>query len=235
MGDSVDRLILWDIDGTLLTTDGIAAATMQAAMREVLGPLPPLARSAYAGKTDWQIIRENFPHLAVETIGEQLNAFGTAYTALLEPQRAELIARSRIMPGVREALTALAPLAYQAPLTGNMAAIARIKLDVVGLLAYLDMGAGAFGDDHHDRERLVDVAIERAEQRYGRRFAGAEIVVIGDTPNDIRCGRANGTRTVAVATGVYSLDDLREHDPDALLADLSDTAAAVQAILGSRH
>jgi phosphoglycolate phosphatase len=228
----LDRLILWDIDGTLLTTDGIAAAAMQAAMREVLGPLPPLPRSAYAGKTDWQIIQEHFPHLAAESIGEQLVAVGNAYLALLEPQRPDLLARSRLMPGVRQTLAALAPQAYQAPLTGNMAMIAQIKLEVLDLLGYLDMAAGAFGDDHHDRVRLVDVAIGRAEQRYGRRFAGSEIVVVGDTPNDIRCGRANGARTVAVATGVYSLDELREHTPDALLADLGDTQAAVAAILG---
>jgi phosphoglycolate phosphatase-like HAD superfamily hydrolase len=226
-------LILWDLDGTLLTTDGIAAEAMRAAMREVVGPSAPMARTAYAGKTDWQIIRESLPTLAPELISARLHEFTAAYLGRLEQQRADLVARSRLFPGVVAALQELRGRARQAPLTGNIAAVARIKLESVGLLPLLDLEAGAYGDDHHHRPELVPIAAARAAAYYGQPFTGRQIVIVGDTPNDITCGRLNGTRTVAVATGPYSEAELQEHGPDATLPDLSDTAAVVAAILGS--
>jgi phosphoglycolate phosphatase-like HAD superfamily hydrolase len=228
----MERLILWDVDGTLLSTDGIAAAAMRTAMQQVVGPAAPMERTHYAGKTDWQIIRESFPSLDAAHVAERLHEFRAAYLALLEPQRAALVARSAIFPGVLTALEALAGQARQAPLTGNMAVIARIKLECTGLIRLLDLEAGAYGDDHHDRPALVPIAAERAAQRYGRRFTAEQIVIVGDTPNDIACGKANGARTVAVATGPYSLADLSAHAPDAALADLSDTDAVLAAVLG---
>ena len=93
-------------------------------------------------------------------------------------------------------------------------------------------GAGAYGDDHHTRAELVPLAAGRAERRYGVRYAGPQIVIVGDTPNDIACGKANGARTVAVATGPFSPDELLAHGPDAVLPDLADTDAASRAILG---
>jgi phosphoglycolate phosphatase len=228
----MDRLILWDVDGTLLSTDGIAAEAMREAMREVVGDAAPMARTHYAGKTDWQIIRESFPSLPPEQIGERLHEFTAAYLGRLELQRAALVARSRVFPGVLRALEALGPTARQAPLTGNIAAVARIKLECVGLLPFLDLDAGAYGDDHYHRPELVPIAARRAAARYGRSFAGRQIVIVGDTPNDIVCGQANGARTVAVATGPYGLDDLLTHRPDAALTDLADTDAVIAAIMG---
>jgi phosphoglycolate phosphatase len=110
--------------------------------------------------------------------------------------------------------------------------VARLKLECVGLLHMLDVAAGAYGDDHHHRPELVPVAAARARERYGRPFAGRQIVVVGDTPFDIACGKANGARTVAVATGPFSADELLGHGPDALLPDLSDTERVVAAVLG---
>ncbi|NNJ11771.1 HAD hydrolase-like protein [Chloroflexales bacterium ZM16-3] len=228
----MDRLILWDVDGTLLTTDGIAAEAMRAAMREVVGPSAPMERTSYAGKTDWLIIRESFPSLGSDGVAERLHEFAAAYLAGLEHQRAALRARSQVFPGVSVLLETLRATARQAPLTGNIAAAARIKLECTGLLHLLDMEAGAYGDDHYDRAALVPIAAGRAAGRYGRSFAGSQIVIVGDTPNDIACGKANGARTVAVATGPYSADDLAAHRPDVVLADLSDTDAALAAILG---
>jgi phosphoglycolate phosphatase len=228
----MERLILWDVDGTLLSTDGIAAEAMRAAMREVVGPAAPMARTSYAGKTDWQIIRESLPSLPPEEVGARLQEFIAAYFGRLEAQREALVARSRLFPGVRAALEATGELARQAPLTGNVAAVARLKLECAGLITLLDLEAGAYGDDHHHRPELVPVAAARALARYGRSFSGAQIVVVGDTPHDIACGKAGGARTVAVATGPYPLDELLSHGPDAALPDLSDTRAAVAAILG---
>lgn len=228
----MQRLILWDVDGTLLSTDGIAAEAMRQSIREVVGPTAPMARTSYAGKTDWQIIRESLPSLDPEAIGERLQEFIAAYLGRLEAQREALVARSRLFPGVSAALEALGPLAYQAPLTGNIAAVARLKLECVGLLPLLDVEAGAYGDDHHHRPELVPVAATRAKARYGRSFAGDHIVVVGDTPHDIACGKLNGARTVAVATGPYPLDELLSHGPDIALPNLADTDAVIAAVLG---
>lgn len=226
----MDQLILWDVDGTLLSTDGIAAEAMRAAIRQVVGPAVPMERTAYAGKTDWQIIRESFPSLDPAEIADRLHEFAAAYTAALEQQRDALVARSRVFAGVAAALQALQGRAYQAPLTGNIAAAARIKLECTGLLPLLDLAAGAYGDDHHHRPALVPIAAGRAMGRYGRPFAGRQIVIVGDTPNDILCGQANGARTVAVATGPYTADQLSAYGPDVVLPDLSDTARVVGAM-----
>ncbi len=228
----MDRLILWDVDGTLLTTDGIAAKAMQAAMLQVVGPSAPMQRTGYAGKTDWLIIRESFPSLGSDGVAERLHEFIAAYSAGLELQRSALSTRSRVFAGVSVLLEALQATAHQAPLTGNIAAAARIKLECTGLLHLLDVEAGAYGDDHYDRAALVPIAAGRAAGRYGRSFSGPQIVIVGDTPNDIACGKANGARTVAVATGPYSLAELAAYGPDAVLPDLSDTDAALAAITG---
>lgn len=228
----MERLILWDVDGTLLSTDGIAAEAMRGAMREVVGPTISLARTSYAGKTDWRIIRESLPDLSAEAVAERLHEFAAAYLERLQAQSEALVARSRLFPGVVAALEALRPHAYQAPLTGNIAVVARLKLEAVGLLGLLDIEAGAYGDDHHDRPALVPVAASRAAQRYGQTFRGTQIVIVGDTPHDIACGKANGARTVAVATGPYSLTELAAEQPDVLLPDLRDTATVVAAMMG---
>lgn len=228
----MDRLILWDVDGTLLTTDGISGETMLAAMRQVAGPNTPIPNVSYAGRTDWRIIRESLPALAAAEVAERLPEFVELYVGLLRKRRAELLRRSQLFSGVRAALERLQGLAHQAPLTGNVAAAARLKLECVGLLPLLDLEAGAYGDDHHDRPALVSIAASRAERRYGRAFRGQQIVVVGDTPDDIACGKLNGARTVAVATGHVALDKLLAHEPDVALPNLADTDAVLTALLG---
>ena len=110
--------------------------------------------------------------------------------------------------------------------------IAKIKLDLMGLTRFLDLECGAYGSDHHRRTELAPIAAARAAQRYGRAFAGADVVVIGDTPHDIDCGRASGARTIAVATGPFSADALRAHGANIVLENLADTDAVIAAILG---
>jgi phosphoglycolate phosphatase-like HAD superfamily hydrolase len=228
----MQKLILWDVDGTLLHTGGVSGEAMRAAMGQVIGPLDARERTFYSGKTDWQIIHETFPDLPLSVVGEKLKDFSAAYLAELQRRRGAMQERSRLMPGVVALLEALHQHAVQAPLTGNIAAVARIKIESFALHPYLDLTAGAYGDDHYERTRLVPIAAERAQRAYGRSFIGRDIVVVGDTPNDIRCGASNGAYTVAVATGPYSFDELQAHRPDALLADLSDTKTALAAILG---
>ncbi len=226
------KLVLWDIDGTLLHTDGIAGETMRAAMEQTFGATVRQERTFYSGKTDRQIIQETFPHLTLSSVLEQLQVFIAVYVAEFERQREAVLARAGVMPGTRAVLDHLHTRAIQAPLTGNVAPIARMKLDWLGLLDFLHFEVGAYGDDHHERSLLVPIAAERASRYYGRSFSGHDLVVIGDTPHDIRCGKLNGTRTVAVATGPYSVDDLQIYEPDAVLPDLRDLPAVLTAIWG---
>ena len=224
------KLILWDIDGTLLSTGGVAAAAMREAMASVFGDAPVEERVSYAGKTDSQILLDSYRHVTLDALAGHVRQVGDAYLALLDERRALLIERSRILPGVFTTLRALQGRALQGVLTGNMARIARFKLEALGLLEFLDLEASAFGDDHHQRGELVAVAARRAEARYGRPFAPADIVVVGDTPNDIACARSGAARAVAVATGAFDLDALRAYAPDALLPNL-EAPGALEAIL----
>jgi phosphoglycolate phosphatase-like HAD superfamily hydrolase len=229
----MNKLILWDIDGTLIDSGGVAGECMRAAMEQVYGRPSGSERRAYAGKTDQQIILETFAdHEQAEILG-RLDAFSAAYLELLHARRAELAARGRVLDGVMAALERIGRgEVVQSVLTGNLAPVARLKLELTGLLQHFDLEVGAFGSDHHQRRELVPLAAARAARRYGRPYVGQNVVVIGDTPNDIDCGRAAGARTVAVASGPFCVADLAAHDPDAVLPSLADTDAAVRAILG---
>jgi phosphoglycolate phosphatase len=224
------KLVLWDIDGTLLSTGGVAAAAMREAMASVFGDAPVEERVSYAGKTDSQILLDSYRHVRLEELAGHVERVGDAYMALLDARRELLVERSLVLPGVLPALRALRGRALQGVLTGNIARVARFKLEALDLVEFIDLAASAFGDDHHQRSELVAVAAGRAERRYGRPFAPPEIVIVGDTPNDIACARAGGARAVAVATGAFSLDELRAHNPDALLPSL-ETPGALDAIL----
>jgi phosphoglycolate phosphatase-like HAD superfamily hydrolase len=138
-----------------------------------------------------------------------------------------------VLEGAAAALERLAGAGVvQSVLTGNLQPIARIKLDLLGLSRFLDLDVGAYGSDHHRRAELAPLAAARAQRRYGRPFGGADVVVIGDTPNDIDCGRAAGARTIAVATGPFAADALRAHAPDVVLPSLADTDRVLESILG---
>jgi phosphoglycolate phosphatase len=221
------RLILWDIDGTLLYSGGVAGEAMRAAMSHVYGRPNSNDRREYAGKTDQQIIRETFPERDPADITALLPTFADAYMQ-------ELTARGRVLPGVPAALQYFqhAPDFHQSVLTGNMQAVAELKLTLTDLRDFIDMRTGAYGSDHHQRVELPRYALARAHQYLTPAMSGQDLVIVGDTPNDIACGKAHGARTVAVATGPFSVADLAAHHPDAVLADLSDLAATVQAIVG---
>jgi phosphoglycolate phosphatase len=229
----MNKLILWDIDGTLIYSGGVAGESFRAAMERVYGRASTEARLSYAGKTDQQIILETFAERQHDELLGSLEHFTTTYLTELGVRRAEFLTRGRVLDGVVAALDRLSMhQVIQSVLTGNLQPVARLKLDMMGLAGYFDLDSGAYGSDHHRRANLVPVAVARAERRYGRTFAGTDVVVIGDTPNDIDCGRAAGARTVAVASGPFGAAELAAHNPDVVLATLADTEAAVAAILG---
>ena len=230
----MNKLILWDIDGTLLYSGGVAGEAMRAAMERVYGRASTEARHSYAGKTDRQIILETFAERGHDDLMGTIDRFTAVYIEELTGRREEFLARGRVLDGAAAALERLAGAGVvQSVLTGNLQPIARIKLDLMGLARFLDLDVGAYGSDHHRRAELAPLAAARAQRRYGRPFAGADVVVIGDTPNDIDCGRAAGARTIAVATGPFAADALRAHSPDIVQPSLADTDRVLESVFGN--
>lgn len=229
------KLVLWDIDGTLTRGGRAAVEAYDRALREVYDLRGEVVRIVTAGKTDAQIAIETlaFHGLAQEEVVPRLDAFHQAYAREATAARELLAAELTVLPGVRAVLDrARARGVRQTLLTGNFVTTARIKVEVAGLADYFDLAIGAYGSDNHDRNCLVPIVLTRARERFGTDISADEVVVVGDTPRDIACARAAGARVVAVATGRPSIDELAAHHPDALLRDLSDTDAAVRAILG---
>lgn len=224
----MQRLILWDIDGTLVRAGPLAGAAFAAAVEAVVGRAPGEHGVRMGGKTDPQIAREI---LAVLDLHDEADAHLPGILAelerLLAAGRDQMRATGRVLPGVTDLLAALAGAgAVQTLLTGNTAANAAVKIDAFGLRPWMDLEVGAYGSDHPDRNTLVPVALARAEARYGpvdRRHAW----VIGDTPFDAACARAGGVRCLLVATGTVARPALEGAGADIVVDDLSDTMAVL--------
>jgi phosphoglycolate phosphatase len=229
------RLVLWDVDGTILHSQRVVGDLYIQAVVDVYELQEALREVEWSGKTDSQIVLESLAlhGWAEEAAIARLDAFRDQYVAALNAVREQLIEDMPLLPGVPAMLQHLAGLGVkQSLLTGNYEPAALVKLGAVGLDHHFDFAVGAFGSDHRDRTRLVPIAVEKARRLYEANLSPADVIVIGDTPRDIACARAGGARAVAVATGQFSLMTLEEHHPDVLLADLSDTEAAAAAILG---
>lgn len=225
MQDGARRLILFDVDGTLISTQGRAGRALAAAITEVFGVTAPMERYRLSGKTDPQIVFElmglcEWPReRVVPRLPEVLDAYLSRLDAALRPEHVT------VLPGVREILDALAacPGACVGLLTGNVQPGAALKVERAGLTRYF--GIGAFGSDEEDRNLLVPVARARAAAFWGEPFEGPLTVVVGDAEADVRCARAGGARAVAVASGGTPFQVLADLGPDALLASLADPAA----------
>ncbi len=225
------RLLLFDIDGTLITSGGAGEGALRDAVRERFGFEEDLSGITIAGATDALIARMLLEKHNLPATPENLSALMDAYLRHL-PRR--LPAHSgRVLPGIRELLDELKTRddCVVALLTGNLQRGAEIKLTHYGVWDYFEFGA--FADDHHDRNELGAFARTRAIERHGGEFPPERIYIIGDTPRDIECGRVIGAKTVAIATGNYPAADLEAHRPDFLFADLSDTHAVIAALFAS--
>lgn len=224
------RLILFDIDGTLVQ-GGPAKDAFVSAMTETYGTPGPLEDISFAGKTDPQIAREllrgaGMPDPDIEAGFERLWVRYLAKLEALLPSDPV-----RVLPGVEALLDAL--VGYRdvgvGLLTGNIVGGARLKLSSGGLWDHFTFGS--YGSDHEERDELPAIAVERARKVYGNVVRSELAVVVGDTPRDVACGKAGGTRTVAVATGSFSVEDLAAAGPDRLLGDLSSTDEVMTALL----
>ena len=227
------RLLLFDIDGTLLNTKGAARRAFQRALIEVYGTTGPIDHHPFNGKTDPQIAREllTLAGLTAESIDEKLPHLWDSYLGGLEREVNATDHATHVYPGVRELLDELARRddVVLALLTGNVSRGAELKLESAGLREYFAFGA--YGSDCEDRPGLPPVAVKRALDQTGREFKGTDIVVIGDTPYDIRCGEALGVFTVGVATGGHETDELLSVGADAVFEDFSDTAAVLRVLV----
>lgn len=227
------KLVLFDIDGTLLRSDGAGRRAVNRALREVFGGTGP-ADYAFDGKTDPQIVRDLMRHEGHgdERIDADMQRLLERYVECLHEELSAPGFSARPLPGVPELLDALERRsdAIVGLLTGNIEPGARAKLAAVGI-DYSRFRVGAFGSDHEHRPRLPAVAQLRTRERLGVHVEGAAMVVIGDTPADVTCGRSLGARAIGVATGRYSTEELRRHAPVAVFEDLSDTEAVLRVIL----
>ena len=224
-------LILFDIDGTLVLTGGAGGRAMTMAFDEVFAVPNAFEGIPMAGRTDAWILNDAAAVHGVPQDSPDLARFRAAYLRHLAIELEKPgVARKGLMPGVRELLDALAPRddVYLALLTGNYEAGARIKLEYFDLWRYFP--CGAFGDDAPHRNVLVPKALTRVEACGGLTFSPADAVVIGDTPLDVGCAAFAGARSLAVATGHHSVDELRDAGADFVLQDLSDTVEVLRVI-----
>jgi phosphoglycolate phosphatase len=229
------KLVLFDIDGTILLTAGAGRRAIVAALAEVVGPTPAFERIRFDGKTDPQIVAEMLEAAGQSEPREpaRVRALCESYVGFLAQELERPTTRTIVMPGVHALLERLEaePGVVLGLLTGNIARGAALKLRSGGI-APERFRVGAYGSDAAHRPDLPPIAARRAVPIFGRVPTGAEIVIIGDTPADVACGARIEARALGVATGAYSVNELEACGAHAVFLDLSETDAVVDAILG---
>lgn len=227
------RLVLFDIDGTILTDRGASRSAFAEALSAVYGYAGDLSRYDFSGRTDPQIA-----HMVLRDAGHSAEKVDAAMPRLWETYLAGLArnvtpGRVQVMPGIPELLAELGQQAEAvlALLTGNIEPGARLKLGGAGLNDYFPFGA--FGSDSADRTQLPPIAMQRASALLGREFRGADVVIIGDSIYDVRCGVPYGATTIAVASGKTAAETLRAENPRHFFESAEDLGAMMEAIMGS--
>jgi phosphoglycolate phosphatase-like HAD superfamily hydrolase len=224
------KAVLFDLDGTLLWTDGAGRRAIHRALQEVLGIEHPAAGFRFDGRTDPEIVRllaaaagkDNGPRVVDDVL--------YTYVRLLDEELSRPGQRTTVCPGVLALLAALEDRrdCVVGLLTGNVVDGARLKLRSAGM-DIARFRVGAFGSDHGERSELPAIAQRRVRDMLGIEVAGKDVVIMGDTPADVACGRGIGARAIAVATGTYTVPDLLAEGAYAAFADFSDTRAVVAA------
>lgn len=226
------RLVLWDIDHTLIDTGGVGRAIYQEAFEQVTGQ--PMKRQAdISGRTEPDIFRDTLALHDLDPSEEYLDRFADAMAAGYSAKMSLMRERGYGLPGAAEALAALdqVPGIVQSVLTGNFKPVAVTKLATFGLDAHIDFEVGAYGSDDSVRANLVDVARRRAAAKYQTTFDQRATVLIGDTPSDIAAGRDAGAFVIAVASGRSSMDELQAAKAQVVVPDLTDTDALLQLVV----
>lgn len=214
------RLVLFDIDGTLIQSGGAGVKAFARSFADEFGVRDGVETMQFAGRTDTGLAREVFQRHGINPSTENFDRFFARYVHWLAHNLHQF--QGRICPGADDFLRQFGISSNQpilGLLTGNIRLGAEIKLRHFNL--WEPFVTGAFADDHHGRNEIAGVARARGEALTGRKIHGDEILVIGDTPLDIECGRAIGAKVLAVATGQHSVADLASHRPDWVLPDLA--------------
>jgi phosphoglycolate phosphatase-like HAD superfamily hydrolase len=224
-------LLLWDIDGTLIVSHGAGVRAMERGFQQCFGIKCDLGRIDWAGRTDSWITGEVLRSNGLPVTPENIQAYLEAYLTAL-PEELASGAQGQVLPGVLALLDTLhgRPGITQGLLTGNLRRGAEFKLTHYKVWHYFEFGA--FADDSPQRNDLGPHALRRARERHALDFVPERTFIIGDTPHDVECGRVIGARTIAVATGRFTAEELRACRPTAVFADLSDTAAFLRLIEG---
>ena len=225
------RLILFDIDGTLVLTGGAGMRAMNRACEDLVGHGDALEGVALAGRTDWIILHDVLTRHNMALDAARLEELRRRYVQhLVEEIQLPGKGVKNMMPGIRELLETLRRRkdASLGLLTGNFLEGARIKLEYFDLWKYFAFGA--FGGDSADRNDLVPVAIRRARESGIGPVVSSDVIVVGDTPHDVACARAAGATPIGVATGSYTIDQLRDSGAEIVFEDLSDTDAFLRLI-----
>ena len=224
------KLVLFDIDGTLISDGGAARAAYHDALRDVYGYAGDLVRYDFSGRTDPQITEMVLTDAGFSRaqIAERIDDLWRRYLAGLE--RNATRDRVRVLPGIHELLAVLASRTdvMLALLTGNVEQGARLKLGAANLNHYFPFGA--FGSDSGKREELPPIAVERAQRMNGHRFLKRDVVIIGDSIYDVRCGVPHEATTIAIASGKTAAEMLRSENPHYFFESAVETAAIVDAI-----
>ncbi len=222
------RLLLFDIDGTLVSTMGAGMEALKIVIEKRYDAHDDLSDIEIAGKTDSNIAADILKKYHVDLTPENISSFLDEYVAHLARLLPTL--HGKILPGISEILPRMKskPDRVLGLLTGNVERGAKLKLQRYGLWDYFAFGA--FADDHHDRNQLGAFARRRAEEKHGDEFDAAQIDVIGDTGHDIACGKAIGARTIAVATGFWPREKLSTHAPDFLFDDFANVNEVIETL-----
>lgn len=227
------RLILFDIDGTLIRSNSAGRSAMTEALEEVFGATGPIEDYRFGGKTDQRIFTDLLT--AAGFSQAEIQAKLPRLYDVMTARGRESFPHKGIRPclGVPELLGALSQRAevLLGLLTGNIVSTAPLKLAAAGIEPTL-FRLGAYGSDHMDRNALPHIAMERAAGLTGRPFSGDNTVIVGDTPADILCARAGRATAVAVATGWHASETLAQYKPDHLLENLADTDKVLELLLG---
>jgi phosphoglycolate phosphatase len=229
-------LVLWDVDYTLIDSNGVGRELYQTVFGEMFGRDMPQPGSM-AGRTDRAIVAEVLSLAGLDDPRQHVDAFHRLMAAHSAGLADRVAQRVRILPGAAEAMAALARLdgrgVVQSLLTGNIRPLAEVKLGPLGLTEHLDLDAGAYGSTHEVRAELVHEARRNASRAYRADFGGDATVIVGDTPLDVEAALVTGARAVGVATGAFTVGELAAAGAHAVLPDLADTDLVVAAILGT--
>lgn len=236
LADLPRTLMLWDVDHTLIENGGVSKATYARAFELLTGRVPDV-RPQTDGRTDFQIMRELL--VANSVVAERFTGIGQFADVLksaMSEKAPELPVRGYVLPGVVDALTALSGVStvIQSVLTGNIDVNAFAKLHPFGLDKWVDLEVGGFGSDDIVRSKLVDASRRKVQAKYSVQFDKSSTVLIGDTLLDVRAAHDGDAKVIAVATGVYTVDQLTDAGADAVVESLTDLSRFAETLLAVR-